>query len=85
MRYLILAALTLSACGGVGDPTGANARLNLQYQVGEELMNDCNQRGQRCAEWLEFKTEWERGVSYLTTFERSLADHKARVAAGGVV
>lgn len=85
MRYPALFALALSACGGVGDPTGAVSRLNLEYQVGEELMNDCNNNGQRCPEWLEFKSNWERNVSYLTTFERSLADHKARVAAGGDV
>lgn len=85
MRFAIMSVLALSACGGVGDPTGANGRLNLQYKVGEELMNDCNVNGERCVEWLAFKTDFEQGVSYLTTFERSLAAHKARVAAGGSV
>jgi hypothetical protein len=86
MNYMpVVAALALSACGGVGDPTGVTGRMNLQYRVGEELMTDCNDNGQRCVEWLAFKTDFEEGVSYLTTFESSLARHKARVAAGGSI
>jgi len=81
MRAALLFCLALSACV----ETGATDRLTLEYQVGEELMNDCNLRKQRCLEWLKFKTEWEQGVSYMTTFEKSLAAHKARVAAGGSV
>lgn len=77
----LLSIVALTACVS-NDPTGANARLDLEYQVGEELMNDCNLRGQRCPEWLAFKKEWEAGVSYLTTFEKSLAQHKKRKAAG---
>jgi hypothetical protein len=84
MRLIIVIAM-LAACGPTGDPTGAVGRLSLEYQVGEELMNECNRRKQRCAEWLAFKKEFEEGVSYLTTFEKSLAQHKARVAAGGAV
>lgn len=81
----LLAALPLAACGPAGDPTGAVSRLSLEYQVGEELMIACNERGERCAEYLEFKREFERDVSYMTTFEKSLAQHKARVAKGGAV
>lgn len=77
----LLLALPIAACV----QTGSTERLTLEYQVGEELMNDCNIRKQRCPEWLAFKKEFEEGVSYLTTFERSLAAHKARVAAGGGV
>jgi len=81
---LIAAPLILAACVS-SDPTGSVSRLTLEYRVGEELMNDCHVRGQRCPEWLDFKREWEAGVNYMTTFERSLAMHKARVAAGGSV
>ncbi|MGK7753750.1 hypothetical protein [Roseovarius sp. C03] len=80
-----LAALTLAGCGPAGDPTGAVSRLSLEYQVGEELMIACRERGERCAEYLAFKRDFEEGVSYMTTFEKSLAQHKARVAAGGRV
>ena len=81
-----LICLALSACvAGEADPTGAVGRLSLEYQVGEELMNDCNLRKLRCPEWLAFKKEWEADVNYLTTFEKSLAAHKARIAAGQAV
>jgi hypothetical protein len=50
MRYLIISALALSACGGTGDPTGVTGRMNLQYRVGEELMIDYNDNRQRCVE-----------------------------------
>lgn len=84
MIRLLAAPLILSACVA-SDPTGSVSRLSLEYRVGEELMNDCNQRGERCLEWLTFKKDWEENVNYMTTFERSLAMHKARVAAGGAV
>jgi len=75
MRYLLL-PMALAGC--ISPMDAANDRLELEYRVGEELMNDCNLRGENCAEWLAFKTDFEKGVSYLTTFERSLAQHKAR-------
>lgn len=81
----VLAALALAACGPADDPTGAVSRLSLEYKVGEELMIACNERGERCSEYLEFKRDFEEGVSYMTTFEKSLAAHKRRVAAGGRV
>ncbi len=81
----LVAALALAGCGPAGDPTGAVSRLSLEYQVGEELMVACKERGERCAEYLEFKRDFERDVSYMTTFEKSLAQHKARVANGGAV
>lgn len=84
MRLAIALTLALSGCVA-GDPTGAVSRMTLEYQVGEELMNDCNLRKERCAEWLEFKRDWEAEAHYMTTFERSLAMHKARVSAGGAV
>ena len=83
IRFLSI-PLLLSACVA-GDPTGSVSRMTLEYQVGEELMNDCTIRKERCLEWLEFKREWEADVNYMTTFERSLAMHKARVSAGGAV
>nr|WP_170540896.1 hypothetical protein [Ruegeria arenilitoris] len=79
---LLLAPLLLPACMA---GAGAVDRLSLEYQVGEELMNDCRQNGQRCDDYLAFKERFEREARYLTTFERSLAAHKARVAAGGAV
>lgn len=83
MKLVLIAAFAaLSACQMTTD---AASRMNLEYQVGEQLMIDCNQRGQNCAEWLSFKRDWEEDVHYLTTFERSLAQHKARVASGGAV
>ena len=85
MKLLLALPVALIACGPASDPTGSVGRLNLEYQVGEELMNDCTLRKQRCPEWLAFKKEFEEGVSYLITFEASLAKHKARVAAGGAV
>lgn len=85
MRYTLIALMPLCACVAGTDPTGSVGRLTLEYQVGEELMNDCTQQKERCLEWLEFKKEWEAEAGYLTTFERSLAQHKARVAAGGAV
>jgi len=85
LSLAVLAPLTLAACGPAGDPTGAVSRLSLEYKVGEELMTACNERGERCVEYLAFKREFEEGVSYMTTFEKSLAQHKARVAAGGRV
>ncbi|TCP43962.1 hypothetical protein [Rhodovulum marinum] len=81
IRRLALLPLLLAGCA----PPGSVDRLSLEYQVGEELMIACTERGERCAEWLEFKRGWEEGVSYMTTFEKSLAQHKARVAAGGAV
>lgn len=80
MRYFIL-PLVLAACSN--PMAAANDRLDLEYRVGEELMNDCNLRGERCAEWLAFKSDFEKSTSYLTTFERSLAQHKARQASHG--
>ena len=83
MRLTILAIPLLSACvAGSADPTGVVATMNLEYQVGESLMNDCNVRKQRCDEWLKFRKEWQDDVGYMVTFERSLAMHKARVAKG---
>ena len=82
MRCALLALLPLCACVAGTDPTGSVGRLTLEYQVGEELMTDCTERQQRCPDWLEFKKEWEAEAGYLTTFERSLAQHKARLAAG---
>lgn len=76
---LICSFVLLSACQMTND---AADRMNLEYRVGEDLMNDCNQNGQRCLEWMQFKREWEADVNYLTTFERSLSKHKARVAVG---
>ncbi|MDW4550858.1 hypothetical protein R5H32_15965 [Defluviimonas sp. D31] len=80
-----LALLALLAAAGCTVDPGATGRLALEYQVGEELMLDCRERGRRCADYLDFKREFERSTSYLTTFEASLAAHKARVAAGGAV
>jgi len=82
MRIVFALVFALSACQMTDD---AADRMNLEYQVGEQLMNDCNIRQERCSEWLAFKREWEADVNYLTTFERSLAAHKARVASGQAV
>ena len=80
MRYAV-ACLLLSACVSA-DPTGVVSTMNLEYQVGEELMNDCNLRKHRCAEWLQFRRDWHDEVGYMVTFEKSLAMHKARLAKG---
>ena len=84
MIRLLAVPLILSACTASGPPGSAD-RLSLEYRVGEELMNDCNQRGERCLEWLTFKKDWEENVYHMITFERSLAMHKSRFAAGGAV
>ncbi|MEI2806480.1 hypothetical protein [Albidovulum sp.] len=84
MMRVLATTVFLAGCM-TGDPTGSVTRMTLEYQVGEELMNDCTVRRSRCPEWLEFKRDWEADVNYMTTFERSLAAHKARVAAGGAV
>jgi len=83
MRYALIACLALSAC--VDDPTGVVTTMNLEYQVGEELMNDCTLRNERCVEWLRFRRDWEEEMGYMVTFEKSLAMHKARVAKGQAV
>lgn len=81
-KFGFVLLMGLAACAA---PEGAVSRLQLEYQVGEELMIACNERGERCSEYLTFKQDFERSVSYMTTFEKSLAKHKARVAAGGAV
>ena len=69
----LLTAITVSLVLSThANATGANARLALEYNVGEEPMNDCVKRKQRCGEWLKFKREWDEGVDYLTTSEQSL-------------
>lgn len=86
MRATLLALpIALAACGPAADPTGSVGRISLEYRVGEELMTACTVRNERCGEWLKFKEEWEEDVSYMTTFEKSLAQHKARLARGGAV
>ena len=87
MRYApMIACLALSACvAGTADPTGVVSTMNLEYQVGEELMNDCTLRNERCVEWLQFRRDWEEEMGYMVTFEKSLAMHKARVAKGQAV
>lgn len=76
-RMMLAAALVLSVCPSA-HATGSHERLALEYDVGEQLMNDCKVRKKRCGEWLAFKREWEAGVSYLTTFERSLKRWRKR-------
>lgn len=80
-----LCLVLLVGLAGCAAPEGAVSRLQLEYQVGEELMIACRERRERCPEFLEFKQDFEKGVHYMTTFEKSLAQHKARVAAGGAV
>lgn len=75
----ILILLPFTAC------TGTNERLTREYQIGEELMIDCRDNGKRCSEYLDFKKRFEESVNNITTFENSLAVHKARVAKGGAV
>jgi len=77
LRMTMIAALSLTL-STQADASGANARLALEYNVGEELMNDCVKRKKRCGEWLKFKREWEEGVDYLTTFEKSLKRWRRR-------
>jgi hypothetical protein len=74
IRLLPLALLGLSACMDNG---GYSDSLVLQYRVGEELKDNCEQRGYECWRWLAFKTEFEDSVDNLTTFEASLARYKA--------
>ena len=87
MRYApMIACLALSACvAGTADHTGVVSTMNLEYQVGEELMNDCTLRNERCLEWLQFRKDWEDEMGYMVTFEKSLAMHKARIAKGQAV
>jgi len=85
MRGSLIILLFLTACSPSLSPFGAIERKTIEYQQGEALMNDCYQRQQRCNEWLAFKADWEARLNNVTTFERSLAAHKARVAAGGSV
>lgn len=77
LRLLPVAFLALGACVDGYDEQGYSEQTRLQYQVGEQLMNDCNERGQRCVEWYEFRKEFQSEVGNLTTFERSLARYKA--------
>lgn len=77
MRYFIIVIL-LAACSNPIE--ASNQRLDLEYRVGEELMNDCNLRGERCVEYLAFTKDFNASVSHLITFEDSLAQHKARQA-----
>ncbi len=48
-------------------------------------MIDCRDNGKRCPEYLDFKKRFEESVNNITTFENSLAVHKARLAKGGAV
>lgn len=75
----IIIPFALAAC------TGTNERLTREYQIGEELMIDCRDNGKRCPEYLDFKRRFEENRNNITTFENSLAVHKARVAKGGSV
>ncbi len=75
----LLIPFMLAAC------TSTSERLTREYQIGEELMIDCRDNGKRCSEYLDFKKRFEESVNNITTFENSLAVHKARVAKGGAV
>jgi len=76
MRLLIALPLVVAACTE-GYTAGYSDGMQLEYQVGEELMDNCVERGFECWRWLEFKTRWELNVDQLTTFEASLARYKA--------
>ncbi len=75
----LLALFLLAAC------SSRTERLTREYQVGEELMIDCQENGQRCSEYIDFKNRFEANFGNITTFEQSLATHKARVARGGAI
>ncbi|WP_170815627.1 hypothetical protein [Ruegeria sp. HKCCA6837] len=75
----LLALFVIAAC------ESRTERLTREYQIGEELMIDCQENGKRCPEYLDFKKRFEASFNNLTTFERSLATHKARIARGAPV
>ncbi|CUH41545.1 hypothetical protein [Ruegeria atlantica] len=75
----LLALFVIAACDS------RTERLSREYQIGEELMIDCQENGQRCPEYRNFKKRFEANVDNVTTFERSLATHKARIARGALV
>jgi hypothetical protein len=78
----LILIFALTACKTFED---VNNEIALEFRVGEQLMNDCNQRNTNCLEWLRFKQKWEDDTGHLITFEEGLRRHKARVAAGQAV
>ena len=77
LRLIAAAALLAVSCTSLS-ATGSHDRLALEYNVGEQLMNDCSLRNVRCLDWLDFKKAWEKDVDYLTTFEKSLKRWRKR-------
>ncbi len=75
----LLALFVIAACGS------RTERLTREHQIGEELMIDCQENRKRCPEYRDFKEHFEANRNNITTFERSLATHKARIAKGAPV
>ena len=77
----IALCLTVAACA-VHDPNDVAGQLTREFEAGEKLMNDCNNKKKNCPKWFQFKKDWEAELNNYVTFEVALERHKARVAQG---